>query len=169
MGCLLWVQGVWYMHCMCVLSRFYTASCCSHRPCYNETTRCRNVKYSSLTRYPSLFVTLNSEAHDIITLSICYRGTYFNWWYESPLQTSFFKHVDSSFPVKTQKVETLIRWHMVDSWLAYSGLMKNDVCRPSPTLHTQIHCFQPDICCSRSPWRPRLPVLLVWACLSNHL
>ena len=158
---------------VCVVAVFYTASCCSHRPCYNETTWCRNVEYSSLTGYPSFSVTLNSEAHEIITLSICYRGTYFNWWYENPLQTSFFKHFDSSFPVKTQKVETLIRWHMVDSWLAYSGLMKNGVCRssphPTPTLHTQIHCFKPDICCSRSPWRPRQHVLLVWACLSNHL
>ena len=30
---------------------------------------------------------------------------------------------------KYKKLETLIRWHMVDSWLTYSGLMKNGVCQ----------------------------------------
>ena len=35
----------------------YAALCSSHGPCYNETTRCRNIKYSSLTRYPYLFDT----------------------------------------------------------------------------------------------------------------
>ena len=30
---------------------------------------------------------------------------------------------------KYKKLETLIRWHTVDSWLAYIGLMKNGVCQ----------------------------------------
>ena len=30
---------------------------------------------------------------------------------------------------KYKKLETLIRWHTVDSCLAYSGLMKNAVCQ----------------------------------------
>ena len=30
---------------------------------------------------------------------------------------------------KYTKLETLIRWHTVDSCLAYSGLMKNGVCQ----------------------------------------
>ena len=38
-----------------VVAVVYAALYCSHGPCYNETTRCRNIKYSSLTRYPSLF------------------------------------------------------------------------------------------------------------------
>ena len=33
----------------------YAASCCSHGLCYNEIARCRNIKYNSLARYPSLF------------------------------------------------------------------------------------------------------------------
>ena len=40
-----------------VVAAVYVASCCSHGPCYNETARCRNTEYSSLTRYPSLFDT----------------------------------------------------------------------------------------------------------------
>ena len=30
---------------------------------------------------------------------------------------------------KYKKLDTLIRWHTVDSWLAYSWLMKNGVCQ----------------------------------------
>ena len=40
-----------------VVAVVYAASCCSHGPCYNETARCRNIKYISLTRYPSAFDT----------------------------------------------------------------------------------------------------------------
>ena len=39
---------------------------------------------------------------------------------------SFLTQISQS---KYKKLETLIRWHTVDSWLAYSGLMKNGVCQ----------------------------------------
>ena len=48
------VIDAFYMYVVAVV---YVASCCSHGPCFNETTRCRSIKYSSLIRYPSLFNT----------------------------------------------------------------------------------------------------------------
>ena len=89
---------------LCVCSYVvYAASCCSHRPCYDETARCRNIKYSSLTRFPPFVILLHLEVQEIITVSIYFHGTYFKWWYKSPLQTSIFKHFNSNFPVKILK------------------------------------------------------------------
>ena len=71
MWCLLWVQG------MClnlyVVAVVYAASCCSYEPWFNETAWCKNIKYSSLRRYPSLFDTstfrgsLNDHSINILT------------------------------------------------------------------------------------------------------
>ena len=60
-----------------VVAVVYAASCCSHGPCYNETARCRNIKYSSQD-IPPYLILLNSEAHEMITVSIYYHGTHFN-------------------------------------------------------------------------------------------
>ena len=112
-----------------VVAVVYAASCCSHGPCYIETTWCRNIKYSWLIRYPPYLILLHSEAHEVITVSILYHGTHLNWGYESPLQMSNFKHLTLISHSKYKKVRTLIWWHTVDSCLAYIGLMENCVCQ----------------------------------------
>ena len=47
-----------------------------------------------------------------------------------PITNVNFKAFASNFRVKIQKkMETLIRWHTVDSCLTYNGLMRNGVCQ----------------------------------------
>ena len=112
-----------YVHVVVVV---YAASCSSHGPCYSETTRCRNIKYSSLTRYPYLFDTSafrDSWNNNSINILISTDGT------KSHHKRQFSCILPLISRSKYKKLETLIRWHTVDSCLAYSGLMKNGVCQ----------------------------------------
>ena len=100
MGYLLWVIDALYVY---VVGVVYAALCCNHEPCYNETTRCRNIKYSSVTRYPYLFDTsaFRGPRNDHSINILPWHS--FNWRDGNPLQTSIFKHFHSNFPVKIQK------------------------------------------------------------------
>ena len=116
------------------------ASCCSHGPCYNETTYCGNITVSSLTRYPS-YLMLHSEAHEIITVSICYHGTHLTEGTKVHHTRQFWSN---STLISQSKMETLIRWHKIDSCLAYSGLMKNCVCQLFLKFAYWVMAFWPD-------------------------
>ena len=91
-----------------------------------------DIKYSSLTRYPPLY---NTSA---FTNSWNNHRTNMLPWNAlqltvgKPTTNVKFKHFNSNFPVKTQKAETLIRWHTVDWCLVYNGLMKNGIRQISP-------------------------------------
>ena len=78
---------------------------------------------------PSYWILLHSQPYEIITGPTCHRGTHFNWWYESHYKCKISSILTLISQAKYQNLETLIRWHMMDSYLAYSGLMKNGVCQ----------------------------------------
>ena len=123
----MYVINYLYMYIVAVV---YAASCCSHGPCYNETARCRDIRYSSLTRYISL---CNTSA---------FRGSWndhriniLQWLsFQLRLLKPHYQRQFSSFLTlisqsKYRKLETHIWWHTVDSCLIYGGLMKNGVCQ----------------------------------------
>ena len=115
----IYVIDTFYLYVVAVV---YATLWCNHGPCYNETTECRNIGYSSLTRYLPLFDTSAFRGNEITTVSICYHDTRFNWGYKSPLQTSIFKHFNCNFPVEIQKywrhlchgIRLIHIWHIVD-------------------------------------------------------
>ena len=108
-----------------VFTVIYVASCCSYGPCYIENTRCRNIGYSSLTRYPPYLIVLYSQTHEIIPGPIWYHGTHFNRGYKSPLKLQFPRILTLTLSQKKKKN----RWHTGDSCLAFSVLMKTDACQ----------------------------------------
>ena len=112
-----------------VVEVVYAASCCSHEPCYNETAQCKNIKYSSLRRYRSLFDTsayrgsLNDHSINILpwrSMQLKVRKPIIYITFQA-----FWLYFSSQ---NTKKLEAPIRWHTVDSRLVNSGIMKNGIC-----------------------------------------
>ena len=115
-----------------VVGVVYAASCCSHGPCYNEPTRCRNIKYSSLIRYPSVFNTsaFRSSWNNHIINMLPWQS--FQLRVRKPITNVNFQAVSLKFPSQNTKnwrhlsdgIRLIHVWHM-----AYSGLMNNGVCQ----------------------------------------
>ena len=113
-----------------VVAVVYAASCWSHGPCYNETTRCGNIKYSSLIRYSSLFNTsaFRGSWNNHIINMLPWHSFQLRVW--KPITNVNFQAFNLNFPFKIQK--TGDTYAMAYGWFMFGIQWTNEKwCMPT--------------------------------------